>query len=71
MDNRFEIFTALIAKIARNVKKIKNQEMAEYELKSAPACCLYYLYTNETLTATELCTAEGIRPSNADTSEPA
>lgn len=55
MDNRFEIFTALIAKIARNVKKIKNQEMAEYELKSAPACCLYYLYTNETLTATELC----------------
>ncbi len=55
MDNRFEKFTVLIAKINRNVRKIKNQEMIKYELKSPHISCLYYLYCDETLTATELC----------------
>lgn len=55
MEHRFETFTALIAKINRNIKKIKNQEMAEYDLRSAHVSCLYYLYTEEGLTATELC----------------
>ena len=55
MENRFETFTALIAKINRNIKKIKNQEMAEYDLRSAHVSCLYYLYTEEGLTATDLC----------------
>ena len=55
MEHRFETFTALIAKINRNIKKIKNQEMAEYDLRSAHVSCLYYLYTEEGLTATDLC----------------
>ena len=55
MKERFQTFTALIAKISRNIKKIKNQEMAEYGLRSVHVTCLYYLYSAESLTATELC----------------
>ena len=55
MKERFETFTVLIAKISRNIRKIKNQEMAEYELRSTHVSCLYYLCVAESLTATELC----------------
>lgn len=55
MTERFETFTVLIAKISRNIKKIKNQEMAEYDLRSSHISCLYYLYSSDGLTATELC----------------
>ncbi len=55
MKERFEKFTVLIAKINRNIRKIKNQEMADYDLRSSHVSCLYYLYTSESLTATELC----------------
>lgn len=55
MEERFETFTVLIAKISRNIRKIKNQEMAAYDLRSPHISCLYYLYCTEGLTATELC----------------
>ena len=55
MTERFQTFTVLIAKINRNIKKIENQEMAEYGLRSIHVTCLYYLYSAESLTATELC----------------
>lgn len=55
MDARFETFTVLISKISRNIRKIKNQEMAEYNLRSSHISCLYYLYLTEGLTATDLC----------------
>jgi len=55
MKERFEKFTVLINKIGRNIKKIKNQEMAEYGLRSMHVSCLYYLYAAESLTSTELC----------------
>lgn len=55
MKERFQAFTVFIAKISRNIKKIKNQEMAEYGLRSVHVTCLYYLYGAESLTATELC----------------
>ena len=55
MKERFETFTVLIAKISRNIRKIKNQEMAEYNLRSSHISCLYYLYLSKELTATELC----------------
>lgn len=55
MKERFEIFTVLINRISRNIRKIKNQEMAEYNLRSAHVSCLYYLYTNQGATATDLC----------------
>lgn len=55
MDERFETFTVLINRISRNIRKIKNQEMAEYNLRSAHVSCLYYIYRTENVTATELC----------------
>ncbi len=55
MTERFETFTVLINRISRNIRKIKNQEMAEYNLRSAHISCLYYLYMSKGLTATELC----------------
>lgn len=55
MIARFETFTVLINRISRNIRKIKNQEMAEYDLRSPHISCLYYLYSSEGLTATELC----------------
>ena len=55
MKERFETFTVLIAKISRNIRKIKNQEMEEYGLRSSHVSCLYYLYTDNNLTATQLC----------------
>lgn len=55
MNERFETFTVMINRISRNIRKIKNQEMAEYNLRSAHISCLYYLYTSGGLTATDLC----------------
>ena len=55
MEERFETFTVLINRISRNIRKIKNQEMAEYQLRSAHVSCLYYIYLTNGITATELC----------------
>ena len=55
MTERFETFTVLINRINRNIRKIKNQEMAEYNLRSAHISCLYYIYRSDRITATELC----------------
>ena len=55
MQERFETFTVLINRISRNIRKIKNLEMAERGLRSGHVSCLYYLYTQEGLTSTELC----------------
>ena len=52
---RFETFTVLINRISRNIRKIKNQEMVEYNLRSAHVSCLYYIYKASNITATELC----------------
>ena len=55
MKERFQTFTVLIAKISRSIRKIKNQEMVEYDLKSPHVSCLYYLYSEHPMTATDLC----------------
>ena len=55
MKERFKTFTVLIAKINRSIRKIKSEEMAEYNLKAPHVSCLYYLYKNGPLTARELC----------------
>lgn len=55
MKERFEVFTVLINRISRNIRKIKNQEMAEYNLRSAHVSCLYFIYIAKNITATELC----------------
>lgn len=55
MQERFETFTVLINRISRNIRRIKNREMAEYNLRSAQVSCLYYIYSLKQATATDLC----------------
>lgn len=55
MKDRFETFTVLIASISRSIRRIKTEEMAEFDLKSPHVSCLYYLYKADSLTAAELC----------------
>lgn len=55
MEERFKTFTVLIAGISRSIRKIKTEEMAEFDLKSPHVSCLYYLYKTDSLTAKELC----------------
>lgn len=55
MKQRFETFTVLINRINRNIRKIKNREMADSNLRNCHISCLYYLYNSDGLTATELC----------------
>ena len=55
MKERFKTFTVLMTKIRRSIQKIKAEEMAEFDLKIPHVSCLYYLYTEGNMTATELC----------------
>ena len=56
MKERFETFTIQIAKISRNIRRIKHEEMKKYNLKSLHVSCLYYCFQNNgKLTATKLC----------------
>ena len=54
MDKRFRIFTVLITRLSRDIRKIKTGEMQEYGLGNAHVSCLYYLYTERNLTAKEI-----------------
>ena len=51
----FKTFTSLIAKINRNIRRLKTEVMAEYDLKCPHVSVLYYLYTDGPLTAKQLC----------------
>ena len=54
MQNRYEVFTTLINSINRSIRRIKNEAMKDYNLKSHHVSCLYYLYKEGGLTPTEL-----------------
>ena len=55
MQERFETFTVLINRISRDIRRIKNQEMAVYHLRSVHVSCLYYIYSLDGVTSAELC----------------
>ncbi|HPW53001.1 MAG TPA: MarR family transcriptional regulator [Erysipelotrichaceae bacterium] len=55
MQDRFGTFSLLINRISRNIYRIKNKEIAAFNLKSTHVSCLYHLYKNDGLTATDLC----------------
>lgn len=54
MQDRFKTFTVLVDKLKRSIRKIKTEEMAEFDLKSPHVSCLYYLYKSDPLTSKEL-----------------
>lgn len=53
--NRFETFTALVNRISKNIRKIKNEEMSQYGLKNIHVSILYFIYLSSSLTASDLC----------------
>lgn len=55
MEQRFETFTLLIAKISRSIRRIKTDEMMRFSLKGPHVSCLYYLSLDGPMTAAELC----------------
>ena len=55
MEERFEAFTVLIARLSRSIRRIKAEEMAGFGLKVSHVSCLYYLHCAGALTASELC----------------
>ncbi len=54
MEERFYVFTNHINSINRSIRRIKNFEMKEYNLKSPHVSCLYYLYRMKELSIKEL-----------------
>lgn len=59
MDDRFEMFTVLIAEIGRCIYRIKAEEMGGIALRGSHVNILYYLYKSGSLTAKELSGASG------------
>ena len=55
MEERFEAFTVLISRISRSIRRIKSEEMAEFQLKGPHVSCLYYIYSLNGVTSAELC----------------
>ena len=55
MKERFETFTVLITKISRSIRRIKTEEMEEFNLKVPHVSCLYYIYKEKALTSKHLC----------------
>lgn len=55
MIEKYRTFTYLITSINRFIKRIKTEEMAEFNLKSPHVSCLYYVYKVGAITARELC----------------
>ena len=54
MEERFETFTVLITRISRSIKRIKADEMADFELKGPHVSCLYYLSQQDGMTGGHL-----------------
>lgn len=54
MLERFQTFTVHIAKITRNIRRLKTKTMTELNLKSPHVSCIYYLYPDKVLSVREL-----------------
>lgn len=55
--DRYQEFTMLFNKISKNIRRIKDVEMAKFNLKSSHVTCLYFLYKEKEMTSKELCDA--------------
>ena len=51
---RFETFSMLITKINRNMRKLKSQEMRQFNLRSSHVHYIYYLYKEKALSLKQL-----------------
>ncbi len=55
MQEGFKTFAVMIKRINRDIKRLKTELMAEFNLKCPHVSSFYYLYTDGPLTAKELC----------------
>ena len=55
METRYKTFTGLITRLMRSIRRIKTDEMADFQLKGPHVSCLYYLYDEGAMTAAALC----------------
>ena len=62
MQERFETFTVLINRISRDIRRIKNQEMAVYHLRSAHVSqiCLWHFMWSKAKSCRS-CSGEALR----------
>ncbi len=54
MEDLFERFTVSILKLNKLVQRIKVYEMKKFNLKSVHVMCLYYMYSHNGVTSSEL-----------------
>ena len=59
MEARYKTFTGLMTRLMRSIKRIKADEMADFQLKGPHVSCLYYLYDEGDMTAAALCEKSG------------
>ena len=59
MENRFGQFVYLVSSINRYVRKIRTEELSEYNFKGTHIMCLYYIDKLNEVTAKELCDLTG------------
>lgn len=57
MQSRFELFTLLISRLSKEIKKIKTKETEEYCLSSPHVIIIYFLHKYNGMTLKELCDA--------------
>ena len=57
MQEGFKAFTVMVRKINRDIKRLKTEIMAEFNLKCPHVSSFYYLYASGPMTAKELCEA--------------
>lgn len=55
MNDRFVMFTTLIANISRSIFRMKSEFMSEFNLKSSHVSCIYYIHHGLARSASELC----------------
>ena len=55
--DRYKEFTMLLNKISKYIRRIKDIEMAKFNLKSSHMTCIYFLYKEKYMTSKELCDA--------------
>lgn len=55
MEERFKLFTLLITDLFKNIKRLRTEEMAKYDLKSIHLSCLHYIYIESAISLKELC----------------
>ena len=55
MEERFKLFTLLITDLFKNIKRLRTEEMAKYNLKSIHLSCLHYIYIESPISLKDLC----------------